>query len=87
MSTLIPFLAILLATGFASYHRWRMPVWAAITACLLLACWLLGANPTATFIAAAIAAIIAIPLLIGAMLIRKPEDTVNADADAVPMAH
>ena len=32
-------------------------------------------------------AIIAIPLLIGAMLIRKPEDTVNADADAVPMAH
>ncbi len=64
MSTLIPFLAILLATGFASYHRWRMPVWAAITACLLLACWLLGANPTATFIAAAIAAIIAIPLLI-----------------------
>ena len=30
-----------------------------LTACLLLACWLLGANPTATFVAAAIAAIVA----------------------------
>ena len=64
MSIAIPFLAVLIATGLAAYHRWRLPVWAAITACLLLVGWLLGANVTATLVVAILCAIIAIPLLI-----------------------
>lgn len=64
MSIAIPFLAVLVATGLAAYHRWRLPVWAAITACLLLAGWLLGAHKTATLVVAIISAVIAIPLLI-----------------------
>ena len=64
MSIAIPFLAFLLAGEFAAYHRLRLAVWAALTATLLVACWLLGANPAATLIAAAIVALIAVPLLI-----------------------
>ncbi|HSX64533.1 MAG TPA: hypothetical protein VLF15_07380, partial [Pseudoxanthomonas sp.] len=70
MSIAIPFLAFLLAGAFAAYHRLRLAYWAAITATLLVACWLLGANPTATAIAALIVALIAVPLLIPAL--RKP---------------
>ncbi len=70
MSIAIPFLAFLLAGAVASYHRLRLAVWAALTATLLVACWLLGANPTATLIAAMIVALIAIPLLIPQL--RKP---------------
>ncbi|MEL1263580.1 acyl-CoA dehydrogenase [Pseudoxanthomonas putridarboris] len=70
MSIAIPFLAFLLAGAFAAYHRLRLAYWAAITASLLVACWLLGANPVATAIAAVIVAVIAVPLLIPA--IRKP---------------
>jgi acyl-CoA dehydrogenase len=64
MSVAIPFLAFLLAGAFAAYHRLRLAWWAAITATLLVACWLLGANPTATAIAALLVAAIAVPLLI-----------------------
>ncbi|ASR45079.1 acyl-CoA dehydrogenase [Xanthomonas citri pv. mangiferaeindicae] len=64
MSVAIPFLAFLLAGAFAAYHRLRLAYWAAITITLLLACWLLGANATATVVAAAIVALIAVPLLI-----------------------
>ena len=64
MSIAVPILAVLFATGLAAYHRWRLPVWAAITACLLLAGWLLGAHKTATLVVAIVSAIIAIPLLI-----------------------
>lgn len=64
MSTAIPFLAILLAGGFAAYHRLRLAVWAAITATLLVACWLAGADRTAVIVAAALSAIVAVPLLI-----------------------
>ncbi|MBC7989078.1 MAG: acyl-CoA dehydrogenase, partial [Luteimonas sp.] len=70
MSIAIPFLAFLLAGAFAAYHRLRLAVWAALTATLLVACWLLGANPAATLIAAAIVALIAVPLLIPPL--RKP---------------
>ena len=42
MSIAIPFLAFLLAGAVASYHRLRLAVWAALTATLLVACWLLG---------------------------------------------
>ncbi len=70
MSIVIPFLALLLAASFAAYHRWRLAVWAALTATLLVACWLLGTNPAATIIAAVILALVAVPLLLPQ--IRKP---------------
>ena len=40
-SIVAPFLAFLLAGAFAAYHRLRLAYWAAITATLLVACWLL----------------------------------------------
>ena len=64
MSIVVPFLAFLLVGAFAAYHRLRLAYWAAITATLLVACWLLGANPTATIVAAVLVALIAVPLLI-----------------------
>ena len=70
MSIAIPFLAFLLVGALAAYHRLRLAYWAAITATLLVACWLLGANHTATIVAAAMVALIAVPLLIPG--IRKP---------------
>ena len=76
MSIVIPFLAFLLAGAFAAYHRLRLAYWAAITASLLVACWLLGANPTATVVAALVVVAIALPLLIPA--IRKPLITAPA---------
>ncbi len=70
MSILLPFLAFVVATAFAAYHRLRLAVWAALTASLLVGCWLLGANPIATFIAAGIVALVALALLVPQ--IRKP---------------
>lgn len=70
MSIVAPFLAFLLIGAFAAYHRIRLAYWAAITATLLVACWLLGANQTATIVAAVLVALIAVPLLIPG--IRKP---------------
>lgn len=70
MSIALPFLAFLLVGAFAAYHRLRLAYWAAITATLLVACWLLGANPVAVAIAAVLVALIAVPLLIPG--IRKP---------------
>lgn len=75
MSIAIPFLAFLLIGAIAAYHRLRLPVWAALTATVLVGCWLFGANPVATIIAAAIVALIAVPLLIPQIrlpLITKP---------------
>ena len=48
MSVAIPFLAFLLASAFAAYHRLRLAAWVALAASTLVACWLLGANATAT---------------------------------------
>ena len=70
MSIALPFIAFLLAGAFAAYHRLRLAWWAAITATLLVGCWLLGANLMATAVAAVLVAVIAVPLLIPA--IRKP---------------
>lgn len=75
MSIAIPFLAFLLIGAIAAYHRLRLPVWAALTATVLVGCWLFGANPVATIIAAAIVGLIAVPLLIPQIrlpLITKP---------------
>ena len=65
MSIVIPFLAFLLAGAFAAYHRIRLAYWAAITASLLVACWLLGANPTATVVAGAVGLAVAVSRLVG----------------------
>ncbi len=70
MSVVLPFLAFLVAGAFAAYHRLRLAVWAALTATLLVACWLLGASHAATITAAVIVALIAVPLLLPQ--IRKP---------------
>jgi acyl-CoA dehydrogenase len=64
MSIVIPFLAFLLVGAIAAYHRLRLPVWAALTATALVACWLFGASGTATAIAGLITALIAVPLLL-----------------------
>ncbi|MDI9237343.1 acyl-CoA dehydrogenase [Lysobacter sp. LF1] len=64
MSIVIPFLAFLLVGAIAAYHRLRLPVWAALTASALVACWLLGANGAATVVAAIVTALIAVPLLL-----------------------
>jgi len=64
MSVVLPFLVFLLAGAFAAYHRLRLATWAAVTALLLLGCWLLGANHAATIAAGIIVALIALPLLV-----------------------
>ena len=64
MSIAIPFIAFLLVGAIAAYHRLRLPVWAALTASALVACWLLGASGTATVVAAVVTALIAVPLLL-----------------------
>ena len=75
MSIIAPFLAFLLVGALAAYHRLRLAYWAAITITALVACWLLGANPAATVVAAVLVALIAIPLLIPGL--RKPLVTVT----------
>lgn len=70
MSIIAPFLVLLLAGAFAAYHRMRLAVWAALSATLLVACWLLGANYVATIVAAVVLAVVAMPLLLP--FVRKP---------------
>jgi acyl-CoA dehydrogenase len=70
MSVAIPFVAFLFTTGFAAYHRLRLATWAASTATLLVACWLLGASGVATIVAAIVVALVSIPLLLPQ--VRKP---------------
>lgn len=64
MSVAVPFLVLIVAGAFAAYHRLRLAYWAAITASLLVAAWLLGASGTATVVAAVLLAAIAIPLMV-----------------------
>ncbi|MDQ2702302.1 MAG: acyl-CoA dehydrogenase [Pseudomonadota bacterium] len=70
MSVAIPFVVVILAGAFAAYHRWRLALWVAVSAALLVACALLGANAVATTIAAVLLALVALPLLLP--MIRKP---------------
>jgi len=71
MSLVIPFLALLLAGAFVAYHRMRLLTWTLISVALLLACWFIPyVNQTATIVAAAILAVIVVPLLLP--FIRKP---------------
>lgn len=64
MSILTPFIALVLAAAFVAYHRLRLVTWAALTAILLLACWLFGANRSATLVAALLLVLVAVPVLI-----------------------
>jgi len=64
MSIVVPFLVFLLIGAFAAYHRLRLPVWVALTAVALVACWLLGASPVATIVAGVLLALVAVPLLL-----------------------
>jgi acyl-CoA dehydrogenase len=70
MHIAVPFLILVLAAGFAAYHRMRLATWTALTFALLLGAWLLGASGTASLVAALIVAWIAVPLLVPQ--IRKP---------------
>ncbi|TAK40094.1 MAG: acyl-CoA dehydrogenase [Lysobacteraceae bacterium] len=65
MTAVVPFLAVLLAGLFVAYHRKRLATWLALSAVLLLACWLFGAaSAAATAIAAALTALLALPVLL-----------------------
>lgn len=64
MSILAPFLALVLATLLVAYHRGSLAVFTAISATLLVAVALAGANLTATTVAAVLLAITTLPLLI-----------------------
>ena len=65
MTAVVPFLAVLLAGLFVAYHRMRLATWLALSAVLLLACWLFGAaSGAATAIAAALTALLALPVLL-----------------------
>ncbi|MGV8943554.1 acyl-CoA dehydrogenase [Thermomonas sp.] len=70
MSTVVPFLIFLVAGALSAYHRLRLAVWAALTATLLVAGWLLGAHAGTTTALAVLVVLIAVPLLIPQ--IRKP---------------
>ncbi len=70
MSIVAPFLLILLAAGFAAYHRLRLAAWVAISATLLVACWLLGGNVAATIVAAVLVVLVSAPVLLP--FIRRP---------------
>ncbi|MHC1654173.1 acyl-CoA dehydrogenase [Stenotrophomonas maltophilia] len=71
MSIVLPFLALLLAGAFVAYHRMRLVTWTLISVALLVACWFIPyVNQTATIVAAAVLAVIAVPLLLP--FIRKP---------------
>ena len=46
MSIAAPFLVLLILGGAAAYHRMRLPLWVALSAAGLVACWALRArNP------------------------------------------
>ena len=64
MSILAPFLALFLATLLVAYHRLSLVVFAALSATLLVAVGLAGANLTATVVAGALLAVFTLPLLI-----------------------
>lgn len=70
MSIVAPFLLVILAAGIAAYHRMRLATWVALSACVLVACWLLGANLTATIVAAVLVVLVSAPVLLP--FLRKP---------------
>ncbi|WP_146908593.1 acyl-CoA dehydrogenase [Arenimonas daejeonensis] len=64
MSILAPFLALFLATLLVAYHRLSLVVFTALSATLLVAVGLAGANLTATVVAGVLLALATLPLLI-----------------------
>ncbi|WP_293716116.1 acyl-CoA dehydrogenase, partial [Stenotrophomonas sp. UBA7606] len=70
MSIVVPFLALLLAGAFVAYHRMRLVVWTVISVVALAICWFAGVNQTAIIVAAAIVALVSVPVLLP--FLRKP---------------
>ncbi len=70
MSIVAPFLLVILAAGIAAYHRMRLATWVALSACVLVACWMLGANLTATIVATVLMVLVSAPVLLP--FLRKP---------------
>ena len=64
MSALLPFTLLLLAIAVATYHRWSLAVFTAVSAAILVLVGLSGITPIATWIAAGLLALVALPLLI-----------------------
>ena len=64
MSSLLPFLALIVVAGIAAYHRFRLAVFVALAASVLVALALAGANLTATVVAGVLLALVTLPLLI-----------------------
>ncbi|MFN7386119.1 MAG: acyl-CoA dehydrogenase [Lysobacteraceae bacterium] len=64
MSALLPFLVLLLAVAIAAYHRWSLAVFTAIAGAGLVGVGLTGLAPVATWVAAGLLAVVALPLLL-----------------------
>jgi len=64
MSIFLPFLLLFLVAAIAAYHRFSLAVFAAIAGTVLVACKLGGVNSTAVIVAAALLALVVLPLLL-----------------------
>ena len=64
VSVLLPFLALVVVAGIAAYHRFRLAVFTALAASVLVALALAGANVTATVVAGVVLALFTLPLLV-----------------------
>ena len=64
MSSLAPFLAVLLVGAIAAYHRFSLALFAALAATALVAAALAGAGMTGTIVCAVLLALIVLPLLV-----------------------
>jgi len=63
-SVSLPFVLLLLLAGVAAYHRWRLSVCAALGGLLLAGGWFAGMNTIAVIIAAALLALVTLPVLL-----------------------
>jgi len=64
MSIALPFLALLLVTGIAAYHRFSLAVFTAVAAIFLVAVGMFGGNVAATIICGVLLAVVVLPLLL-----------------------
>jgi len=64
MSSLAPFLALLVVGAIAAYHRFSLALFAALAATALVAAALAGASMTGTIVCAVLVAFIVLPLLV-----------------------
>lgn len=64
MTAVLPFLVLLLVVAIVAYHRWSFAVFTAIAAAALVAVGLTGVSPVATWVAAGLLAVVALPMLL-----------------------